>query len=191
MFRTLFANWSSVQLMCCEQTLTNLLILVVLLGCVASRPVIGRPLPPGNSTQMTDRCGGGHGHRDMRQLLCFTRAQAITADTVVAHIPTTTGPIYHQLQAGTQRSACVVQTAAAESMPTRHQSVQDASSAARPRENWCVSRLRTLGAVFVCDCLSSADGPCLEHTNDRPNKHFYTRRSQRPPPISDNSRPRL
>jgi len=33
---------------------------VVLLGRVASRPVIGRRLPPSNSTQITDGCRVGH-----------------------------------------------------------------------------------------------------------------------------------
>jgi len=35
---------------------------------------------PSNSTQIID--GRGVGYRDIRQLLCFTRMQAITADTV-------------------------------------------------------------------------------------------------------------
>ena len=43
----------------------------MLLRCVASRPVTGWRLPPSNSTQITDGCGVGHGHRDIWQLLCF------------------------------------------------------------------------------------------------------------------------
>ena len=38
-----------------------------MLGCVASRPVIGWLLPHSNSTQITDGCGVGH--RDIWQLL--------------------------------------------------------------------------------------------------------------------------
>jgi len=36
------------------------ILAVVLLGCVASRPVIGWRLPHNNSTQITDGCGFGH-----------------------------------------------------------------------------------------------------------------------------------
>ena len=42
---------------------------VVLLGCVAGRPVNGWRLPPSNSTQKTNGCGVG-------QLLCFRCIQA-------------------------------------------------------------------------------------------------------------------
>ena len=73
-----------------------------------SRPVIGWQLLPNyliNSTQITDGFGVGHGHRDIWQLLCFRCMQTITTDTVIAYIiPTTTGPIYYQRQAGTERS---------------------------------------------------------------------------------------
>jgi len=70
-----------------------------------SRPVIGWQLLPSNSTQITDGFGVGHGHRDIWQLLCFRCMQAITTDTVIAYIiPTTTGPVYYQRQAGTERS---------------------------------------------------------------------------------------
>ena len=37
-----------------------------------------------NSTEITDGCGVGH--RDMWQLLCLRRTQAISADTVIAYI---------------------------------------------------------------------------------------------------------
>ena len=54
----------------------------VLLGCVASRPVIGWRLCPSNSAQTTDRRGVGH----IWQLLCFTCMQAITVDNVISYI---------------------------------------------------------------------------------------------------------
>jgi len=57
------------------------LLTVVLLGCVASRPVTGWRLPPSNSTQITDGCGVG-------QLLCFGRL-TLSSPTLL----TTTGPI--------------------------------------------------------------------------------------------------
>ena len=56
------------------------LLTVLLLWCVASRPVIGWRLSGSISTQITDGCG-------VSQLLCFSCTQAITAaDTVIAHV---------------------------------------------------------------------------------------------------------
>ena len=57
---------------------------VVLLGCIANRPVIGWRLPHSNSTQITDDCGVGH--RDTWQLLCLRYMQAMPADPVIAYI---------------------------------------------------------------------------------------------------------
>jgi len=37
-----------------------LTVVLLLLGCVVSRPVIGWRLPPSNSTQITDGCSVGH-----------------------------------------------------------------------------------------------------------------------------------
>jgi len=64
--------------------------------CVASRLVIGWRLPPSNSTQITDGCGVGYGHRGIWQLLCFRCMRAITHDDWPK--------IYHQRQSRTQRS---------------------------------------------------------------------------------------
>ena len=70
----------------CTRTATIYRLTAVLLGRVASRPVIGRRSPRSKSTRTTDACGVGHGHRDTRQLLCFRCTQAITADIVIAYI---------------------------------------------------------------------------------------------------------
>jgi len=71
------------------------LLTVVLLGCAASRPVIGWRLCPSNCTHITDGyC--------VSQLLCL-RCLTLLSPT----LPTTTGPIYRHCQAGMEWSDVV------------------------------------------------------------------------------------
>ena len=55
---------------------------------------------PSNSTQKTDGCGVGHPSEHITAVVITADSRALLSPT----LPTTTGPIYHQHQAGTQRS---------------------------------------------------------------------------------------
>ena len=72
------------------------ILTAVLLGCVASRLVIGWRLYPNNSTATTDWTGG--------HTQSVTMASAMTSVVFQMPLPTTTFPICHQRQAGTERS---------------------------------------------------------------------------------------
>jgi len=79
---------------------------VVLIGCVASRPVIGWRLFPSNSTQTTDGCGVYASATDIGTYTscCISDACKRKLLLLSPTLPTTIGPIYYQRQAGTKRS---------------------------------------------------------------------------------------
>ena len=100
--------------------------------------------------------------RGVGQLLCFRYTQAITADSTLSlpTLPTTTGPIYHQCQAGTERS----DTAATLRRRLLSRVVAPKWNAAEKTRRTCVERNILLVAATVAgwaaNCLAKTKSNC-------------------------------